>query len=162
MKRKNIQLEKIMKVRPLVRKTILMLLVAILIIGAIIFGFTFTLFLQPLNQWDWKPFVVIGAWILLSASVVVFTFVFSYYVVYKKYVEVKRLGKTLVYYYSDVVYIDESQYSKNKTIAFFTRQGHPRYLIGDKKDILYTTMIQNCKNRVTPEDFQRLYPKVKL
>ena len=151
-----------MKARPLIWKTVLVLLAVIFLAAVILFSFTFNLFLKPIQNWGWKPYVVIGVWLFLSIGLVVVTFLFSYYEVYKKYVLVKRMGKTLIYYYSDVVYIDERQYQKHKTIAFFTRQGHTRYLMGDKKDILFNSMLQNCKNLMDEETFRFKYPKVKL
>lgn len=151
-----------MKVRPVVGKTI-GILIAIIILGAgIIFSFTFNLFLKPIANWGWQPWVIIGIWLAASIALILATFLASYYEVYRKYVSVKKGTKTLIYYYSDVVYIDEAQYHKNKTIAFFTKQGHSRYLMGDKKDILFQTMMQNCKNTITAEEFKRRYPKVKL
>ena len=151
-----------MKVRPAVGKTIL-ILIALVILGAgIIFSFTFNLFLKPITEWGWQQWTIIGVWAVTSASLFLATFFTSYYVVYRKYVQVKKGTKTLIYYYSDVVYIDEAQYKKNRTIAFFTNQGHSRYLMGDKKDILFQTMVQNCKNRLTTEEFRQKYPKVKL
>lgn len=151
-----------MKVRPIVWKTALILLGCIILAAVIIFSFTFSLFLKPIQNWGWKPYVIIGIWFVLSIGLVIITFMFSYYEVFKKYVAVHRAGKTLIYYYSDVVYIDEVQYQKHKLIAFYTKQGHPRYLMGDKKDILFNTMQQNCKNRLSSEDFAIKYPKVKL
>lgn len=151
-----------MKVRPSFRKTIIMLLIIILIGAGIVFSFTFSFFLKPIQNWGWEPYTIIGIWLAFSIALVILSFFFYHYEVYKKYVTVVRLNKKLIYYYSDVVYIDESQYEKSKTIAFFTRQGHSRYLVGDKKDILYNTMLANCTNRIDSEEFRRKYPQVKL
>ncbi len=151
-----------MKVRPAIGRTIGILIILIILGAGIIFSFTFNLFLKPIDQWGWQPWVIIGVWAALSIGMILLTFLTSYYEVYRKYVSVKKGTKTLIYYYSDVVYIDEAQYRKNKTIAFFTNQGHSRYLMGDKKDILFNTMLQNCKNRLTTEEFRQKYPKVKL
>ena len=151
-----------MKVRPRFWKTLGILGVIILVGGAIIFGTTFNLFLKPITEWGWQSYLVIGLYVTFSVGLIIATFLFSYYEVYKKYVAVKKGTKTLIYYYSDVVYIDEAQYEKSKTIAFYTRKGHVRYLIGDKKDILYQTMLANCKDLITKEEFQIKYPKVKI
>ena len=123
---------------------------------------TFNFFIRPISEWGWQAYTIIGIWAALSIGLIILTFVFSYYEVYKKYVTVKRAGKSLIYYYSDVVYIDEKQYEKKKTIAFYTNKGHSRYLIGDRKDILYKTMLANCKNLLSEEQFKFKYPKVKL
>ena len=151
-----------MKVRPTVGKTILILALIIVLGAGIIFSFSFSLFLKPIQEWGWQPYTIIGVWSALSIGIVVATFLTSYYEVYKKYVVVHKGNKKLIYYYSDVVYIDEKQYEKGKTIAFFTRQGHTRYLMGDKKDILYQAMCANANNRLDEETFKSKYPKVKL
>ena len=52
--------------------------------------------------------------------------------------------------------------AKKKTVTFYTRQGHARYLIFDRKGLLYKVMIANCTNRLTKEEFHQKYPKVKL
>ena len=105
---------------------------------------------------------MIGLWAGMSIVLVVVTLTTSYYEVFKKYVVVHRGTKKLIYYYSDVVYIDEKQSEKKKNICFFTRQGHCRYLLFDKKGILYETMLTNCKNRITEEEFKEQYPNVRL
>lgn len=151
-----------MKVRPSPWKTLLVVAIVMLIGAAIIFSFTFNIFLKPINEWGWQPYVVLGIWLFLSIGLAIASLLFTYYEVFKKYVTVTRGNKKLIYYFSDVVYIDEKQYEKRKMIAFYTRQGHTRYLMGDKKDILYQAMIQNCQNRLSEEDFKRKYPQVKL
>lgn len=151
-----------MKVRPTLGKTILILAVIIVVGAGIIFSFSFSLFLKPIKEWDWRPYTIIGVWTALSAGLVIATFLTGYYEVYKKYVVVHRGNKKLIYYFSDVVYIDEKQYEKSRTVAFFTRQGHSRYLMGDKGDILFKAMIANATNRLDEETFKAKYPKVKL
>lgn len=142
---------------------IIPILIAIVIFGAaVMFGFTFTFFLKPIQQWDWIPYTLIGIWTMLSIGLFVVTIVTSYYEVYRKYVVVHRGGKKLIYYYADVVYIDEEKSVKKKNIHFYTRQGHARYLLFDKKGILYQTMITNCKNRMSKEEFEESHHNVKL
>ena len=97
---------------------ILPLLLGIMLLGAIIiFSFSFSLFLKPITQWEWPSYALIGLWVVMSAILIIVTFTTGYYEVFKKYVVVHRGTKKLIYYYSDVVYIDEKQYQKGKTIA---------------------------------------------
>ncbi len=151
-----------MKVRPSPWKTIGILALVLVFGAGIIFSFTFGLFLKPISQWDWKPYVIIGIWVLLSIGLTISALLFTYYEVFKKYVTVVRGNKKLIYYYSDVVYIDEKQYKKGRMIAFYTRQGHARYLLGDKGDVLYNAMLTNSSNRISEEEFKSKYPQVKL
>ena len=85
-----------------------------------------------------------------------------YYEVNKKYVEVTKYGKKTVYNYADVVYIDEEKSEKKKVVHFYTNKGHARYITFDQKGLLYKTMLANCKNRLSKEDFEATYPNVKL
>ena len=151
-----------MKVRPALGKTIGILILIIVLGAEIIFGFSFSWFLKPIKEWDFKPYVMIAIWGTLSIGLIIMTFLTGYYEVYKKYVMVRRGNKKLIYYFNDVVYIDEKQYERNRTIAFYTRQGHTRYLMGDKQDILFKAMCANATNRLDAEEFKRRYPQVKL
>lgn len=150
-----------MKVRIPFIRLLPTLLIIIIIGGAAIFGMSFTLFVFTF-PYDWRQYAIIGVWVLLSIGLIVVTILTSYYEVNKKYVSVKRGTKTLIYYFADVVYIDEEKSEKKKMVHFYTRQGHARYLLFDKEAILYKTMIVNCKNRLTKEEFARQYPQVKL
>ena len=149
-----------MKVRVPAWRLLLILLVVILVAGAAIFGLTFSQFLKPIKEWTWQPYTIIGIWLTVSAFLVVAALLGSYYEVEKKYVVVHKGRQNLVYNYSDVVYIDEEKSEKKKMIHFFTKQGHVRYLAFDRREILYKTMLSNCKNRISKEEFQMKYPKV--
>ena len=151
-----------MKVRVPAWRILLILSVVILIAGGIAFAFTFDLFLKPIKDWSWQPYVIITVWLAISAFLITAALLGSYYEVEKKYVVVHKGKQQLVYNYSDVVYIDEEQSVKKKMVCFYTKQGHARYLMFDSKGILYKVMIANCTNRLTKEEFKERYPKVKL
>ena len=151
-----------MKVRVPAWRLLLILLVVILVAGAAIFGLTFSQFLKPIKEWTWQPYTIIGIWLTVSAFLVVLVLVGSYYEVEKRYVVVVKAKQRVVYNYSDVVYIDEEQSERRKMVCFYTRQGHCRYLLFDKKQILYKVMLANCKNRLSKEEFKFKYPQVKL
>ncbi len=151
-----------MKVRVPAWRMLLILFAVIIFGAAMIFAFTFNQFLKPITEWGWQPYTIIGVWLATSIFLIVAALLTSYYEVNKKYVVVHKGTKTLVYNYSDVVYIDEEYSVKKKTIAFYTRQGHSRYLMFDSKGILYKVMLANCKNRLSKEEFKEKYPQVKL
>ena len=151
-----------MKVRVAVWRTLLILLVVIILGAGAIFGMTFNMFLRPITEWDWRPWLIIGMWTLVSIALVLVSIFGSYYEVNKNYVIVQKGMQKLIYNYSDVVYIDEKQSEKSKMVCFYTKQGHCRYLMFDSKGILYKTMLANCKNRLSDEEFKAKYPKVKL
>lgn len=152
----------IMKVRVSAWRLIGLLSIVLLIGAAVTFGFTFNFFLKPINQWQWQAYAIIAIWLTISVALVLASLLGSYYEVEKSYVIVHKGHQKLMYNYSDVVYIDEEQSVRRKTVCFYTRQGHCRYLMFDKKGILYKVMISNCKHRLSKEDFKKKYPQVKL
>ena len=151
-----------MKVRVAIWRTLLILLVVVVVGAGAIFGLTFNLFLKPFSEWGWKPWAIIGMWAIVSIGLTLAAILSSYYEVNKNYVIVQKGTQRLIYNYSDVVYIDEKQSEKSKMVCFYTKQGHARYLMFDSKGILYKTMLANCKNRLSDEEFAIKYPKVKL
>ena len=151
-----------MKVRVSALRLLGLLSIVVLLGAAVTFGFTFPFFLKPIQNWGWQPYVIIGIWFAISLFLILAAILGSYYEVEKSYVVVHKGHQKLMYNYSDVVYIDEEQSVRRKMVCFYTRQGHCRYLMFDKKGILYKVMISNCKNRISKEDFKRKYPQVKL
>ena len=149
-----------MKVYPLIRKTILMLVVSILVGAGIVFGMTFHLFL--FTKWGWAQPTIIAIFAVASLVLIVLGPRAVYYEVNKKYVIVSKYGKKLMYNYADVVYIDEKLSEKKKVVHFYTNKGHTRYLVFDRQGLLYKTMLHNCKNRISEEEFHQTYPNVKF
>ena len=108
------------------------------------------------------PYLIISFWLLGAIFFYILTIKMNYYVLHKKYVVVKRYNKELVYNFSDVIYIDEAQSEKKKTIIFVTNKGHERYLIFDKENILYQVMLQKCTNRISKEQLKNRFPNIDL
>lgn len=149
-----------MKVRVPFWRTLISFAIATLIL-AVAFFFLFSgLFLR--SNWDWRQPTIIGSVIVFSIVFLLMSIKRNYYVVNRKYVTVVRGRRELVYYYSDIVYIDEKQSEKKKTICFYTNKGHARYLQFDKDNVLYKAMLAGSKNRLTDEEFKERYPNVKL
>ena len=149
-----------MKVYPLLRKTIVMLIVSVLVAGALVFGMCFNLFIY--QEWTWVQPFIIGVYIISSIVLFILTPRSIYYEVNRKYVTVVKYRKELVYNYSDVVYINEELSEKKKTICFYTNKGHVRYLAFDREGLLYKTMLANCKSRISKEEFEATYPNIKF
>lgn len=149
-----------MKVYPLLRKTMVMLIASVLFVGVLIFLMFMNTFLTW--PWDWKQWLIIGLWALSGIALMVITPFNIFYEVNKKYVEVTKYGKKTIYYYADVVYIDEEKSEKKKVVHFYTNKGHARYITFDQKGLLYKTMLANCKNRLSKEEFEINYPNIKL
>lgn len=112
--------------------------------------------------WDFLPYLIIAGWILGAVIFYIITIKMNYYVLHKKYVVVKKYNKELVYNFSEIIYIDEEQSLKKKTIIFATNKGHSRYLIFDKENILFNVMLQKCTNRISKEQLLMKFPKIDL
>ena len=147
-----------LKISPL--RTIVSFLLAFLFLGVALFFMCWTIFFD--FPWDFRQPLIIGLWVVSGIVFLILSLTQNYYILSKKYVTVKRYTKELIYYFSDVIYIDEEKSMKKKMIHFYTRQGHPRYLNFDRKGILYQTMLEKCENRMSKEEFERTHPDVKL
>lgn len=112
------------------------------------------------STWTWVQWMIIGIYFLLAGMTSVVTPFNLYYEVTKTYVEETKFNKKLVYNFSDIVYINEERSEKKKKVCFYTRFGHVKELYFDKDNVLYRTMLINCKNRLTKEEFERRYPNV--
>lgn len=135
-------------------------IISMLVIGVVFFFIFFKNFVTI--PWDYLPYTIIAIWIVGAIIFYILTIKFNYYVLHKKYVVVKRYRKELIYNFSDVIYIDEAQSEKKKTIIFVTNKGHVRYLIFDKENVLYSVMLQKCNNRVSKEQLLLMFPKIDL
>ena len=147
-----------LKISPL--RTIVSFLLAFLFLGVALFFMCWTIFFD--FPWDFRQPLIIGLWVVSGIVFLILSLTQNYYILSKKYVTVKRYTKELIYYFADVIYIDEEKSMKKKMIHFYTRQGHPRYLNFDRKGILYQTMLEKCENRMSKEEFERTHPDVKL
>lgn len=135
-------------------------IVSMLLLGGVVFLIFFKQFTTL--PWDFLPYLIISFWLLGAIFFYILTIKMNYYVLHKKYVVVKRYNKELVYNFSDVIYIDEAQSEKKKTIIFVTNKGHERYLIFDKENILYQVMLQKCTNRISKEQLKNKFPNIDL
>jgi len=147
-----------LKIRP--TRIIVSFIFAALFVGAFLFGVCWHMFL--FETWDWRQYALIAFWVISTIVFLIVALIGNYYVLERKYVEVHRFKKVLVYNFSDVIYIDEEKSKKHKTIYFYMRQGHTRYLTFDQKGLLYKAMLEKCQNRLSKEDFEREYPNIKF
>ncbi len=141
------------------KRLFIIILTAILSMGIILFLICINLFL--FQAWSWPQWVIIAVWVIFSILIAVLTPFNLYYYCTKAYVEEIKFNKRLVYNFSDIVYINEELSEKKNKVIFYTRFGHVKELYFDSKKVLYKTMLVNCKNRLSKEDFERKYPNVK-
>ena len=149
-----------MKLELRLLKLTITFIISMIVIGLVFFFIFFKNFTTL--PWDYLPYVLIGIWLVGAIIFYIVTIKFNYYVLHKKFVTVKRYNKELVYNFSEIIYIDETQSEKKKTIIFVTNKGHTRYLIFDRKNVLYPVMLKKCTNRVSKEQLLQMFPKVEL
>lgn len=134
-------------------------LIAMLIVGALIF-WVFNQFF--LTSWGVGQIIATSCYVAVVVSLYIVTIKTTYYVFDKKYFIFKRWGKSLYYTYNDIVYIDQSKGEKTKTLGFFTNKGHTIYLTCDNKGELYNIVLDSCKNLLTYEALKKKYPKANI
>jgi hypothetical protein len=127
-------------------------------------GVFFLIFFKQFTTlpWDFLPYAIIAIWLVGAIIFYILTIKMNYYILHKKYVIFRKYGKDLIYNFSEVLYIDEEQSLKKKTIIFVTTKGHTRYMIFDRKNVLYSVMLQKCTNRISKEELLQRFPNIDL
>ena len=137
-----------------------MWLVVFVIIAGILCLTFFNLFFK--NNWDYRQFIIISAYALLMAVILVLSLNSYYYEINKKDLTVSRFGKKYVYFYSDIIYIDEEQSKKSKTLCFVTKFGDVKYLTFDKEGKIFEVAISRCKNLISLEEVKKKFPGIQI
>ena len=148
-----------MKVKISAKKILLMWLGVFVLFAGIIFAFSFNLFLK---QWDFKQPLIISAYSIAMIVILIVSLNTQYYELNKKDITEARFGKKFVYFYSDIIYIDEEQSRKSKTLCFVTKQGHVKYLTFDKEGKIFEVALSKCKSLISREELERKFPGIKI
>ena len=72
-----------------------------------------------------------------------------------------KMGKTMEYFWADIVYIDEEFSKKKKMLLFYTKDGRDHYLAFDKEGIIFTKSLEKC-HLMDKEEFMRKFPNKKI
>ena len=103
-----------------------------------------------------------------TPALLVASFIFCYLSLTQTYYEIKgatfvhsKMGKTVEYSFSNIIYIDTDFSEKKKLFRFFTRDGQEHLLIFDKNAELYQAALEKCST-ITLEEFQRRFPNKKM
>ena len=148
-----------MRVRIPAGKILVMWLGVFVLFAGIIFAFSFNLFL---TTWDFKQPLIISAYTIAMLVILVVSLNTQYYEVNKKDITEAKFGKKYTYFFSDIIYIDEEQSVKSKTLCFVTKQGHVKYLTFDKEGKIYEAAINKCKDLISREELERRFPGIKI
>ena len=148
-----------MRVKISAKKIVIMWLIVFLLFAGIIFAFSFNLFL---SSWDFKQPLIISAYVVAMIAILFISLKTQFYEINKKDITEARFGKKFTYFYSDIIYIDEEQSKKSKTLCFVTKQGHVKYLTFDKEGKIFDAAISRCNSLISREELERRFPGIKI
>ena len=149
-----------MKLYPAKKNIILAMIGAIGFVVVLLFLIFFDIFLRW--PWDYKQPLIIAVWLISGAIFTIFSLKGTHYLLTKKYIQVTRGRKEYIYYFSEIIFIDEEYSLRKKCICFVTNKGHVQYINFDKDGIIYKTMIENTKNLISKEELKEKFPKIKF
>ena len=149
-----------MKVRIPVKKILLMwLLVYAIGLVAVVLSFFNLFFLTPFGA---NQIIVLVVYTLILVLILFLSINGHYYEINKKDITECKFGKKYTYFYSDIIYIDEEQSIRSKTLCFVTKYGHTKYLTFDKDGKIFEAAKAKCHDLKTLEEVKRLFPSVKI
>ena len=148
-----------MKVRISPLKIIVMWLIVFLVLAVIVFLSFFNLFM---SEWGFNQIMIISIYVVAMIIILILSINTQYYEINKKDITECKFGKKYVYYYSDIIYIDESQSERTRTLCFITKYGHTKYLNFDKEGLIYKAAKSRCSNLLTFEEVERKFPGIKI
>lgn len=113
--------------------------------------------------WDnFTSSMIIILWFAISlcfSILVPRTFSMSYD---NKALYVNKFNKEEVIEFKNVIYIDEPYTEKHKALTFYMKSGKLKFVSFDKEKKILDIFKNNCKNLLTREEFQRMYPTIRL
>ena len=119
-----------MKVRIPATKILIMWAIIFVVFSGLIFLFFFNLFL---STWDFRQPIIISLYTIAMLAILAVSLSTQYYEINKRDITEAKFGKKYTYFFSDIIYIDEAQSVKSKTLCFVTKQGKVKYLSFDKE-----------------------------
>ena len=149
-----------MVVRIPAKRIVLMWLAVFIVMAGIVSLAFFNLFYT--NKWGVMQPVIIGVYTLIMAVILVLSLATQYYEINKKDITEAKFGKKYTYFYSDIIYIDEKEASKSKTLCFVTNRGIVKYLTFDKEGKIYEAAKSKCKNLISLEEVKAKFPGIKI
>ena len=132
--------------------------IATLIGAVLVFLCFFQVFVT--SNWSLIQWLIIMIYLTICICLFVAVYFNHYYEVGSKEIIVKRLGKVLHYRFNDILYIDEEQSRKKKTVTFVTSRGDAVYLTYDKEGKLIDILLKECKNLITLEELKAKFPNI--
>lgn len=141
----------------------------IILIFSLVYIGTVLLFYSILQPWylgDFNPFSKFYTYIYMAALLVaaiifcVLSITKTYYELDDKKISHHKMGTEDIYYYSDIVYIDEKWSKKHKMLNFYLRSGKSRTLAFDKEGLIFKYAMEHSR-LMQEEEFRAKYPSAK-
>ncbi len=129
------------------------------LIGAVLVFLGFYQFFVTSN-WTVFQWLIIMVYLAICICIFIAVYFNHYYEVTNKEIIVKRLGKVLHYRFNEILYIDEEQSRKKKTVTFVTKRGDAVYLTYDKEGKLLDILLKECKNLISLEELKSKFPNI--
>ena len=100
---------------------------------------------------------------LLAVSVIfcVVSITQTYYEVDKEKLVHHKMGKTYVYKFKDILYVDEEWSLKHKMLWFYDNNGKDHYLAFDKNAEIYKAVIEHS-NLMEWDEYKLKFPNAKM
>lgn len=113
----------------------------------------------PLEVKDYIIFVVMFLITLIFFIMIPRTFDYEYN---NSEFHVTKFGKTTVYNFNNVLYIDDYYTEKHKALTFYLKTGKLVFIALDKENKILEVFQKHCKKTVSREQFQGMFPNIKL
>lgn len=114
----------------------------------------------------WPPklmhYLLLGGWTIVTIIYLVLAYNKTHYELTKHEIVHYKGGAILYYPFKDIIYIDTNYSTKKGSIRFVTNKGDERFLLHDRKRLVYKEMVERCTNLRSKNDINRQFPKLKL
>lgn len=118
------------------------------------------------GSYKWPPtnldIVLVSIPLIIALITMILGIKMNWYEIGKKALTHHKGSKVLVYYYSDILYIDHDYSKKHKILLFYTNKGHERYLPMDADMEIYQAVNNKCQHLISKAEYQIRFPNVKL
>lgn len=137
---------------------LLRIYIPVYIISAIVFYLMLGVVWPP----TLKHYLVFAGWTILTLIYLIYAYKMGYYEITKHEIKQRKGGNVLTYPFKDIIFIDEPYSSKKSYIHFVTNKGDERFLLHDKKRLVYKAIVERTSNLKTKDEVNRMFPKLKL
>lgn len=152
-----------MKLKPKPWRLIWRFLLLLLVIIVVIFASSLSLFIDfktgQFIPWDFRQYLIIALMVGIGVVAFIPAITSYWYKIEDKFFIVHKYGKEIEYSYENIIFVNEEVHEKKKMVHFYHKQVKMVYLLTDKDDVLYKTLLKKCKNLLSKEEFYSAHPE---